>query len=140
MTAESPAAAIEELKDTFSVLEDWTDRYRYIIDLGRNLPPLAEDRRTDANRVLGCQSAVWLDAGAADGRINFEAASDAAIVAGLIALLFAVYNHRTPAEILATSPEFLKELDLYDHLTPSRSNGLASFVKRIHDIARRAQG
>jgi len=127
---------LADIRSDFAVLDDWEDRYRYVIELGRTLAPLPEALRTDANKVRGCASQVWLathvkrENGAA--RLNFEADSDAHIVRGLIAILFAIYDHRSVDEILATDADpIFAELGLKEHLTPQRSNGLASMVARI---------
>jgi cysteine desulfuration protein SufE len=127
---------LADIRSDFAVLDDWEDRYRYVIELGRTLAPLPEALRMDANKVRGCASQVWLathvkrDNGTA--RLNFEADSDAHIVRGLIAILFAIYDHRSVEEILATDADpIFAELGLKEHLTPQRSNGLASMVARI---------
>jgi cysteine desulfuration protein SufE len=135
-------ATLSEIRADFAVLEDWEDRYRYVIELGRSLKPLPEDLRTDANKVRGCASQVWLTTsveragGAAAPRLTFRADSDAHIVRGLIAILFAIYDGRPADEILATDPDpIFAELGLKEHLTPQRSNGLASMVARIRSDA-----
>lgn len=130
-------ATLEDIRDDFSVLDEWEDRYRYVIELGRTLEPLPEHLRTDANKVRGCASQVWLatsveDAGGATPRLNFVADSDAHIVRGLIAILFSVYNGKPADEILAIDADrVFTEFGLKEHLTPQRSNGLASMVARI---------
>lgn len=131
-------AAQQEIVEEFAMFDDWADRYRYIIDLGRELDQLPEDARTDDKLLRGCQSRVWLDAKTTDGALQFRAATDAAIVAGLIALVFRVYNGRAPAEVLATKPWFVEKIGLKDHLSPTRSNGLHAMLARIEDTARRA--
>ena len=129
----------------FELLDDWEDRYRYVIELGRALPPLPEAARTEANKVRGCASQVWLatafDAGGAGWppRLSFEGDSDAHIVRGLIAILFAIYSGRCADEILRTEAQAVfRRLGLAEHLTPQRSNGFASMVERICSDARRA--
>ena len=122
--------------DDFAFLDDWDDRYKYLIDLGKNLAPYPEDKRDDAHKVRGCASQVWLHAETADGRIALQGDSDAHIVRGLVALMIALYGNKTPAEILSVNAaDALKPLDLSDHLTPQRSNGLASMINRIREIA-----
>jgi cysteine desulfuration protein SufE len=137
-------ADIAEIIDNFSVLDDWDDRYRYLIELGRELPPLAQAAHNDANKVQGCASQVWLDTSVrpngADGPVlTFEGDSDAHIVRGLIAVLFATYSGRGAKEILATDAIALFEkLGLREHLTPQRSNGFRSMVERIRRDAQAA--
>jgi cysteine desulfuration protein SufE len=137
-------AAIEDIIDNFAVLDDWDDRYRYLIELGRELPPLDAAARTNANKVQGCASQVWLDTavrpnGAGGPILTFEGDSDAHIVRGLIAILFATYSGRSAKEILSTDAIALFEkLGLREHLTPQRSNGFRSMVERIRADARAA--
>ena len=129
----------------FELLDDWEDRYRYVIELGRTLPPLPDGMRTEANKVRGCSSQVWLAtvveyaaAGIAP-RLRFEGDSDAHIVRGLIAILFAIYSGQRADEILLIDAQgVFRRLGLAEHLTPQRSNGFASMVERIHNDARRA--
>lgn len=127
--------AQEEIVDTFSVLEDWTDRYQYIIDLGRQLPPFPEEYKTEDYRLKGCQSQVWIRTDLVDGLLQIRATSDSAIVAGLIALLLRVYSGRRPADIISTPPDFIRRIDLEAHLSPTRSNGLAAMVQQIRQMA-----
>ncbi len=134
----SAADAIAAIADELSFFEDWMDRYRQIIDWGRALPPFPDTWRDRAHKVEGCQSQVWLAAEERDGRLALAGASDAAIVSGLVALLLRVYSGRSPAEILATDPGFLKQLDLIGNLSGTRANGVVSMVGRIRDIASRA--
>jgi cysteine desulfuration protein SufE len=129
-------ASLADIRSDFDVLEDWEDRYRYVIELGRSLPPLPEELRTEANKVRGCASQVWLATHVEthDGtpRLTFEADSDAHIVRGLVAILLAIYDHRSADEILQTdADQIFAELGFKEHLTPQRSNGLASMVARI---------
>ena len=137
-------ADIDEIIDNFSLLDDWDDRYRYLIELGRELPPLAAEAHNDANKVRGCASQVWLDTrvrpnGAGGPVLSFVGDSDAHIVRGLIAILFAMYSGRGAKEILATDAVALFEkMGLREHLTPQRSNGFRSMVERIHFDARAA--
>lgn len=136
---------IAHLKSDFELLDDWEDRYRYIIELGRTLKPMPDALKTEATKVRGCASQVWLWSEArpaADGAgpaLHFEGDSDAHIVRGLIAILFALYQDKTADEILATEPETaFAALGLKEHLTPQRSNGLASMVARIRADAQAA--
>ncbi|WP_110665314.1 SufE family protein [Salinicola halophilus] len=127
-----------ELVDEFSMFDNWMDRYQYIIDMGRQLPEYAEAERIPAFKIEGCQSNVWLRSEQEAERLRFRATSDAAIVCGLIAILLRVYDDRQASEILANEPEFLKELGLDQHLSPTRSNGLHAMLERIYAIAREA--
>ena len=135
---------IEEIIDNFAVLDDWDDRYRYLIELGRTLPPLPDAARSDANKVQGCASQVWLDTqvrrdGGSGPILTFAGDSDAHIVRGLIAILFALYSGKGAKDILSTDAVALFEkLGLRDHLTPQRSNGFRSMVDRIRRDANTA--
>jgi cysteine desulfuration protein SufE len=134
---------IEEIVDNFAVLDDWDDRYRYLIELGRELPPLAEAAHSDANKVQGCASQVWLDTRVRrDGNepvLSFAGDSDAHIVRGLIAILFAIFSGKPARDILATDALALFErMGLREHLTPQRSNGFRSMVERIRADAKSA--
>jgi len=131
-------AAQREVIDEFSLFEDWMDRYQYLIDLGRRLPEFPEELRTDDNLIRGCQSQVWFVADEKDGRLEFRAISDAAIVSGLIALLLRIYSGRYPEDILETPPDFVKALQLESHLSPTRSNGLSSMLNAIRGFAAEA--
>jgi cysteine desulfuration protein SufE len=137
-------ANIDEITDNFAILDDWDDRYRYLIELGRELPPLSPQAHNDANKVQGCASQVWLDTtvrrnGAESPILTFEGDSDAHIVRGLIAILLATYSGRTAPDIVATDAVKLFEgLGLKEHLTPQRSNGFRSMVERIRADARAA--
>ena len=131
-------AAQREVVEEFSLFEDWMDRYQYLIDLGRRLPEFPEALRTEENRIRGCQSQVWFVADEKDGRLHFRAISDAAIVSGLIALLLRVYSGKRPQDILDTPPDFVTALELESHLSPTRSNGLASMLKAIRGFAAEA--
>jgi cysteine desulfuration protein SufE len=132
----TPAEAIAAIADELDVFDDWMDRYGYIIELGRKLPPYPDEWADDAHRVPGCQSRVWMEPVLRNGRMYFAGASDAAIVSGLIALLLRVYSGRTPDEIAATDPVFLKELGLIEALSTNRGNGIASMAKKIREAAR----
>ncbi len=131
-------AAQREVIEEFSLFEDWMDRYQYLIDLGRRLPEFPESLRTEENRIRGCQSQVWFVAEEKDGRLQFRAISDAAIVSGLIALLLRVYSDKQPQDILDTPPDFVAALELQSHLSPTRSNGLSSMLKAIRGFAAEA--
>lgn len=128
--------AIDQIIEDFAYLDDWEDRYRYVIELGKALPDLDDADRTDANKVQGCVSQVWLrtDVIEQDGKkvLEFVGDSDAHIVRGLVAILFEIYSGHTPDDILAIDAQaILAKLGLGDHLTPQRSNGLASMIGRI---------
>ncbi len=131
----SAATAIAAIGEELEVFDDWMDRYQFIIELGRKLPPFPAEWQNDAHRVPGCQSQVWMEAEPRGGQLFFAGASDAAIVSGLVALLLRVYSGRTPAEILATDPVFLRDLGLMEALSANRGNGIASMAKRIRDAA-----
>jgi cysteine desulfuration protein SufE len=135
---------IAEIIDNFSVLDEWDDRYRYLIELGRELPPLSPDAHNDANKVQGCASQVWLDTtvrpNGTDGpMLTFEGDSDAHIVRGLIAILLATYSGKPARQILgANAVALFEKLGLKEHLTPQRSNGFRSMVERIRSDAQAA--
>jgi cysteine desulfuration protein SufE len=134
-TADAAQAAIA---DEFAFFGDWTERYQYLIDLGRKLPPFPDALKTDAHKVTGCQSQVWLVPSGDANRLDFQAISDSAIVSGLIALLLRVYSGRPASEILATEPTFVESIGLAKHLSPTRSNGLAAMLAAIKQYAREA--
>lgn len=115
----------------FKALEDWTERYKYIIKLGKELPPLDEEHKIEENLVRGCQSQVWLHTHLDDDKVIFEADSDAAITKGLVALMVRFYSGQTPDTIISTNPDFIKKIGMEEHLSPTRSNGLASMVKQM---------
>ncbi len=128
---------IENLQADFELLDDWEERYRYVIELGRLLPPLDEKWRTPASKVSGCASQVWIHAEPQGRLLSFSGDSDALIVKGLIAIVFMIFSGKTPEEILAIDAgAIFARLGLKDHLTPQRSNGLASMVARIKAEAR----
>ncbi|HEX4479557.1 MAG TPA: SufE family protein [Rudaea sp.] len=133
---ETADAAQTAIIDEFSFFGDWTERYQYLIDLGRKLPPFPDSQRSDDNKVHGCQSQVWLVASGDRQRLHFAATSDSAIVTGLIALLLRVYSDRPAQEILDTQPRFIEALGLARHLSPTRNNGLAAMFKTIQEKAR----
>jgi cysteine desulfuration protein SufE len=133
---------VDELVESFGMLGEWEERYRYLIDLGRKLPPLPEGERTEANKVRGCMSQVWLASTLVPGppaRLELRGDSDAHIVKGLIALLFKLYAGRTPREILALDAKSVFErLGLENHITMNRRNGFYSMVERIRVLAENA--
>jgi cysteine desulfuration protein SufE len=134
---------IDEINENFALLDEWDDRYRYLIELGRMLPPLPDAARNEANKVQGCASQVWLttdvDRGPSGPVLSFVGDSDAHIVRGLIAILLAIYSRKSASDILATDAlAHFDKLGLREHLTPQRSNGLKSMVGRIRDDARNA--
>jgi cysteine desulfuration protein SufE len=136
--------SIDEIVDNFTLLDQWDDRYRYVIELGRTLPPLPKSAYTEANKVRGCASQVWLlthvkPDGAAGPTLNFDGDSDAHIVRGLIAILLALYSGKSAREILATDAlKLFDRIGLRENLTPQRSNGLRSMVERIRAEANAA--
>ena len=121
----------------FSLMDEWLDKYEYLIDLGKNLEPFPEDLKTDDRLIKGCQSRVWLDCRSEDGRILFRADSDAIITKGIISLLIGVYNGRTAEEIAADDFSFLDQIGLRENLSPTRANGLVSMVETIKAEARK---
>ena len=130
-----------EIIDEFADFDDWMDKYAYIIELGNAVPPIDEKYKTPSNIIEGCQSRVWLNAEMKDGKIIFEADSDAIIVKGIISLLTRVLSGHTPQEILESDLYFIKEIGLQEHLSPTRSNGLVSMIKqmRMYALAFQAQ-
>jgi len=132
-TANRPSIAEEqaELIEEFAFFDDWMQRYEYLIDLGRKLPPLPDEYRRDEFKLKGCQSQVWFVGEKRGGRLVFHAVSDAAIVSGIVALLLRIYSDRTPAEIVATEPDFIAAIGLDSHLSPTRKNGLGAMLKAI---------
>lgn len=128
--------AQNEIIEEFEGLDDWMDRYAYIIELGHGLPEFPESEKTPSNLIEGCQSRVWIEAKKEnDGTIAFRADSDAMIVKGIVALLMRVYNHRTPSEIIGSKLFFPEAIGLSEHLSPTRSNGLVAMVRQIRDYA-----
>jgi cysteine desulfuration protein SufE len=144
MTSSETLAALDEIVDNFSLLEEWDDRYRYVIELGRGLSPLPDRDRTEANKVQGCASQVWLATtvhpnGQGGPALTFSGDSDAHIVRGLIAILFAMFSGKRASDILSTDAiAVFERLGLREHLTPQRSNGFRSMVERIRADARAA--
>lgn len=129
------AAIEEEIVEEFSIFDDWMDKYAYLIDMGKSLPPLDEVYKQDTFRVKGCQSRVWLRAWEDDGRIQFEADSDAMITKGLIALLIRVLSGQAPADIVDSKLEFVDQIGLRKHLSPNRSNGLTAMIGKMKSHA-----
>ena len=128
---------LDELKSDFALLTDWQDRYQYVIDLGKNLPPMPDADKNETNRVVGCLSQVWLKPVQTTPTMQFLADSDAHIVKGLIGVLMVIYNDRPSAEIIATSIEpIFAELGLEEHLSPNRRNGFFAMVEKIQGYAR----
>ena len=125
----------DEIIDEFSGFDDWMDKYQLLIDLGNEQEPLDERYKTEQNLIDGCQSRVWLQADYADGKIHFQAESDALIVKGIVALLIRVLNDSTPQEILNTDLYFIDQIGLKEHLSPTRSNGLVAMVKQMRMYA-----
>jgi len=134
----TPAEAQAAIAGEFAFFGDWTERYQYLIDLGRKLPDLPEAWKTEDHRLLGCQSKVWIVAQGNADRLDFHAISDSSIVSGLVFLALRVYSGRSAAEILATTPDYIAAIGLSKHLSPSRNNGLAALLAFIQDSARRA--
>src|SRR5450631_3085539 len=131
----SARAAIDAIAEDLAMFDDWMDRYQFIIEMGRKLPPFPDSWADDAHRVPGCQSKVWMEAIHRDSKLFFAGISDAAIVSGLIALLLRVYSGRSPEEILATDPVFLKELGLLEALSTNRGNGIAAMARKVQEVA-----
>lgn len=128
----------QEIAEEFSFFGDWSERYQYLIDLGRKLPPFPDDWRTEANRLHGCQSMVWVVSEGDAEKLVFHAISDSSIVSGLVALTLRVYSGRSAAEILATEPQFVEAIGLGKHLSVTRANGVAALIAKIKDTAARA--
>jgi len=125
----------EEIVNEFQQFSDWEEKYKYIIDLGRQLPVINESYKTDKHKLSGCQSQVWINAKLEDNNIIIEADSDAAIVKGLIALLIKVYSGHSPDDILSSQPEFINKIGIDSHLSPTRKNGLGAMLKQIQMFA-----
>ena len=131
----------EEVIDEFLLFDDWMQKYEYMIDLGKSLPLLNEKNKTDDRLIKGCQSKVWLDAQLKNGKINYTADSDAIITKGIIAILLRVFSNQTPDAILSANTDFIDEIGLKEHLSPTRANGLVSMIKqlKIYALALKAQ-
>ncbi|QDI03967.1 MULTISPECIES: SufE family protein [Xanthomonas translucens group] len=132
----TPADAQAAIAEEFGFFGDWSERYQYLIDLGRKLPAFPEEWKTEQHRLHGCQSMVWIVAAGDAQRLVFHAISDSTIVSGLIYLALRVYSGRSAAQILATAPDFVAAIGLGKHLSPTRSNGLAAILGFIQDSAR----
>ena len=130
-----PVAVQDEIIASFRLFPEWLDRYQYLIDLGKRLPPLPEEEKTDDKLLAGCQSRVWLYLEGDAGRITIRANSDAAIVSGLIALLIQVYSGCSARQIVDTEPHFVRAIGLADHLSPTRANGLHAMLNAIKSHA-----
>lgn len=130
-----PVAVQDEIIASFRLFPEWLDRYQYLIDLGKTLPPLAEEEKTDDKLLAGCQSRVWLYLEGDAARITIRANSDAAIVSGLIALLIQVYSGCSARQIIETEPHFVQAIGLADHLSPTRANGLHAMLNAIKSHA-----
>lgn len=132
---------ITEIEESFEFLDDWEDRFEYLLELGRKLPAMPEAERTEPNRVHGCQASVWMTMEIEGGEVRLQAVSDAHIVNGLIAILMSLYNGKPPREAVGIDAESLfKRLGLEEHLSPTRRNGLHSMVQRIRSLARQHDG
>ena len=125
----------KEIVEEFSLFDTWDDKYEYIIDLGKKLPPLEDQYKTDGNRVRGCQSTVWLIADFRNGKVFFKAESDAVIVKGLISMLIRVLSGHTPEDIIQAKLDFIQQIGMTTHLAQTRSNGLLSMVKQMKNFA-----
>jgi cysteine desulfuration protein SufE len=121
----------KEIVEDFAIYDDWMEKYEYIIELGRDLPIIEEEKKTKDRIIEGCQSQVWLDSSFADGKMHFKADSDAIITKGIIGLLIRVLDDEKPEDIAKCDLHFIQEIGLHEHLSPTRSNGLASMVKKM---------
>ncbi len=121
----------EEIIDEFSMFDDWDERFQYVIDLGKTLPLIKEEYKTEDNTIKGCQSKVWVHADYQEGKIVFTADSDAIITKGIIAILVRVFSNQEPKAILNANTEFIDQIGLKEHLSPTRANGLVSMIKQI---------
>ena len=139
-TIATAAQAQQDIADEFAFFSDWTERYQYLIDLGKQLPPFPDALKTEEHRVHGCQSMVWLVPSGDAAKMHFDAASDSAIVSGLIALVLRVYSDRPAAEIVSTEPNFIQAIGLAKHLSPTRSNGLAAMLVKLKAYAKAQVG
>ena len=137
-TEPSTIAAQHAIAEEFGYFNDWSERYQYLIDLGRKLPPFPEEWKTEQHRLLGCQSMVWIVSEGDAQQLDFRAISDSAIVSGLIYLALRVYSGRSAQEILATNADYIEAIGLAKHLSPTRSNGLAALLGFIRESAQQA--
>jgi cysteine desulfuration protein SufE len=128
----------DEIIEEFSVFDDWMDKYEYIIELGKDLPVISPEKKTDERLIEGCQSKVWLEAEFKNGKMYFSADSDAIITKGIIGLLIRVLNEENPDEIAKSDLYFIQKIGLHEHLSPNRSNGLANMVKKIKVLSIKA--
>lgn len=135
----STMAAQDAIVEEFSYFSDWTERYQYLIDLGRKLAPFPDAWKTEANRLQGCQSQVWIVPDGDAGALTLHATSDSTIVSGLVSLALRVYSGRPAREILAAEPKYVEAIGLKSHLSPTRSNGLAALLAKIRELAARAE-
>ena len=124
-----------EVIDEFSMFDEWLDKYEYLIELGKSLKPYPEDKKTDDRLVKGCQSRVWVDFNLKDGRLYFNADSDAIITKGIISLLIKIYSGRSSQEILSSDFSVVEKIGLKENLSPTRANGLVSMIQKIREIA-----
>ena len=124
-----------ELVEEFEIFDDWMARYEYVIDLGKQLPEFPEEMKTDANKIHGCQSQVWLNMEMRDDKLHIDGASDASIVSGLVAIVLRVYSGQKPQDILNAKPDFIADIGFTDHLSPTRSNGLHAMLRTIYQRA-----
>lgn len=136
-TEATAADAQATIAEEFAFFGDWSERYQYLIDLGRKLPPFPDEWKTEENRLRGCQSLVWIVSRGNGADLEFDAISDSAIVSGLAYLALRVYSGRPAAEIVATAPDYIAAIGLSKHLSPTRSNGLTAMLGFIQDTARR---
>ncbi|MGV3657207.1 MAG: SufE family protein [Chitinophagaceae bacterium] len=125
----------KEIVEEFALFDSWDDKYEYIIDMGKKLPPLEQEYKQDENKVRGCQSTVWLVADYKEGRVFYKADSDAVIVKGLISMLIRVLSGQTPDAIIAAQLDFIREIGMMSHLAQTRSNGLVAMVKQMKNYA-----
>lgn len=121
----------QEIIDEFSMFDDWMQRYEYMIELGKSLPQIEEQYKRDDHLIKGCQSKVWVHAEMEDGKLHFTADSEAIITKGIIAILIRAFNDQSPADILAANTDFIDEIGLKEHLSPTRANGLVSMIKQL---------
>jgi cysteine desulfuration protein SufE len=121
----------QEIIEEFSLFEDWMQRYEYMIDLGKSLPLISEEHKTEDNIIKGCQSKVWVHAGLEDDRLVFTADSDAIITKGIIAILIRVFSNQPPKAIIEANSDFIDQIGLKEHLSPTRANGLVAMIKQI---------
>ena len=129
-------SAQQDLVSEFNLFDDWMGRYEYLIDLGKQLEVFPEEWKNEDNKIHGCQSQVWIHSEMQDGRLHFYGTSDAAIVRGLIAVLFRVFNDRYPEDVLASKPDFISEIGFAQHLSPTRSNGLHAMLESVYARAK----